>query len=105
MMQRMMNGGSERAERVTVTPGGTAAVAQQNPANQLTALSGMNVGRRPFGGGRARRRNGPKRRAPTRYVPRTRKNKPAKRAHLKKGSPAAKRFMAKLRRMQKKRRR
>lgn len=97
-----------RADRVPVVPpGGTAGLAQQTQASQLTTglLFAQGFGRaasRPSRSSTARRRSKVKtRRSKSRTVGRKRKSKSAK---FVKGSAAAKRHMAKLRRMQKRKR-
>jgi len=87
-------------------PGGAAGSAQQNPSNQLAIFGPFMVlpGRRRSAPTRRKTSNGPGYKY-AKKRPRTRSRKRSgKRAHLVKGSAAAKRFMAKLRRMQKRRR-
>lgn len=107
------NGGGERrgprpgAPRLpNPPPGGAAGAAQQTPATQFTNSIAFAPG---FGRGPSRPRHSKKRSArtaPRRRTKRSRRStrRSKKRAHLVKGSAAAKRFMAKLRRMQKRRR-
>lgn len=116
--RRLPNGGPMRGPIPRVPPanrpqqpppGGTAGVAQQTPAAQLgTVLFAPGFGRGPTRpakrggrtiGVRTARRAAPKRGSKRRSM---RKAKKAKR--FVKGSAAAKRYMAKLRRMQKRRR-
>lgn len=105
-MRRFRNGerGNGGPRRQSVAPGGFAGQAQQTPATQLVTLASFGVARRA-----------PRRQYTLRQTPRTRadagsrrrrspKRSSPKRAHLVKGSAAAKRYMSKLRRMQKRRR-
>lgn len=87
-------------------PGGTAGAAQQTAATLPLMVIGA-TGRSPFRGSqfaapRRRKRRKSTARAATRRAPKRAKR--SKRAHLVRGSAAAKRYMAKLRRMQKRRR-
>lgn len=95
-----------RVAVASVPPGGVAALAQQTPATQLTTLGAFGPRlslRRSSSSSRVPKRT---RRAPRRAAikPRKRVSSRKSRAYLVRGSAAAKRHMAKLRRMQKRRR-
>lgn len=105
------NGGrAERgAFRSSPPPGGTAALAQQTPATQMLTVvaGGFRAPTRYTAGGFAPRKR--KRKSSRGSFARfsrksSRKRSSRKAAHLVKGSAAAKRHMAKLRRMQKRKR-
>lgn len=79
-------------------PGGFAGFAEQTPANQSLLTRGGHSGN---GGGGGRRRRKKKAAAPKRRKKRA-SSKAKRGGKLKKGSPAAKARMAKLRKMRKK---
>ena len=79
-------------------PGGAAGMAQQAPATLARIGRSLGTGTAGRRGARRARSNGAPRRRARRASPRTRRG-----ARLVKGSPAAKRHMAKLRRMRRKR--
>jgi hypothetical protein len=86
-------------------PGGAAGHSQQTPATQLNyaQVFAAGFGRAPTRYSRKRRKKARKR--ALRATRRTTRRKRSKAARFVKGSAAAKRFMAKLRRMQKRKRR
>lgn len=97
-----------RAGNFRPPPGGAAGAAQQTIATQLTNgfLFAPGFGRsasRPSRAATTARRRKKRRKVSRRAAPRT-SRRSKKRAHLVRGSAAAKRYMAKLRRMQKRRR-
>lgn len=104
----MQNGGGARVAPPNPPPGGTAAVAQQTTASQLATYAPfMRLGS-VSGRTRSSQRRAPSR--PKRSPRRARSNSSSRSKRSKKparliaGSMAAKRHMAKLRRMQKRRR-
>jgi hypothetical protein len=85
-------------------PGGTAALAQQTPATQLlTVVAGGFRAPTRYSSRRPRVRSQPRRRRKLRLRKTSKRGGRKSRAYLVRGSAAAKRHMAKLRRMQKRR--
>ena len=101
------NGGRDRGGRTNQPPpGGAAGAAQQTQASMPLMLIGpWGRGATRYSSAAPRRRKKVSRRKSRRTSKRTvRSRKSGKRAHMVRGSAAAKRHMAKLRRMQKRRR-
>lgn len=82
--------------KIIIPPNGFAGQVQQTQANQLVRARGMSNGTR-----RRKRKAATKRAAPKRRRASAKRASAKRPARLVKGSAAAKRYMAKLRRMRK----